>query len=98
MNVCRECEREGTESDGRGCVPCRWPRCVTKSKVLISDVGREHHSTDAKSGPPPKGSHLIGRSRRAKCGGCDTNGEVEHPDEYRCVEPSLTARVVHARQ
>jgi hypothetical protein len=82
MNVGRECEPEGTESDGRGRVPCRWPRCVTESKVLIGDVGRERHSTDDKGGQPPKGLQLIGRSRPGKCGGCDTNGGVEHADEY----------------
>ena len=80
MNVGHEREREGTTSDGHGRVPCRWPRCVTKSKVLIGYVGREHHSTDDKGGQPPHESHLIGRSRPCKCGGCDTNGEGEHAD------------------
>jgi len=68
MNVSRECEREGTESDAHGRVPCRWPGCVTKSKVLIGYVSREHHSTDDKGGQPPKESHLIGGSRAGKCG------------------------------
>lgn len=95
MNVGPEGEPEGTESDGQGRVPCRWPRCVTKSKVLIGYVGHEQYSTDDKGEQPPKGLHLIGRSRPRKCGGCPTNGEVEHAEEYRCAEPSLAARVVH---
>src|SRR2546423_3172129 len=95
MNVGYECEREATESDGHGRVPCRWPRCVAKSKVLIGYVGREHHSTDDKGGQPPEELHLAGRSPPGKCGGCDTNGEVEHAGEYHGDEPSLAARVVH---
>src|SRR5258708_1448971 len=59
-------------------------------------MGREQHSTDDKGGQPPKGSHLIGSSRPGKCGGCNTNGEVEHPYEYHCAETSLAVRVVHA--
>src|SRR2546423_8600538 len=82
MNVGHECEREGTDSDGHGCVHCRWPRCVTKAKVLMGDVGREYHSTGDKGGQPPKGSHLTGRSCPGKGGGCETNGEVEHADEH----------------
>jgi hypothetical protein len=54
MNVGRECEPEGAESDGHGNVPCRWPRCVVKSKVLMSYMCHEHHSTDDKGGQPPK--------------------------------------------
>src|SRR5438034_10207443 len=96
MNVGRECERQVTEGDGHGRVPCRWPRCVTKSKMLIGYVGREHPCTDDKGGQPPKGSHLIRRSRPGECGGCDTNGDVEHADEYRFAEPSLAVRVLHA--
>ena len=83
MNVGHECKREGTERDGHGRVPCRWPRCVPKSKMLMAYVGREHHGTDGKGGEPPHGSHLIGRSRPGKCGESGTDGEVERADEYR---------------
>jgi hypothetical protein len=68
MNVCRECEREGTESDGHGRVPCRWQRRVAESKMLIAYVDREHHATDDKGGQPPKGLHLIGRRSPGKRG------------------------------
>src|SRR6266536_2299682 len=95
MDVGHECEREGTESDGQGRVPSRWSRCVAKSKVLIGYMDHENHSTDDKGGQPPKESHLIGRSRPGKCGGSDTNGEVERADEYHCADPSLAGRVVH---
>src|SRR5882724_1203315 len=95
MNIGHECERQGPEGDGHGSVPCRWPRCVTKSKVLIGYVGREHYGTDDKGGQPPKRSHLIGRSRPGKSGGSETNAEVEHAGEYHSAQPSLAERVFH---
>jgi hypothetical protein len=73
-----------------------WARRVTKAKVLIGYVSREHHGTDAEGGQPPEGSHLSGPGRPGERGGSDANGGVEHADEYRRVEPSLAARVVHA--
>src|SRR5205085_8288039 len=95
MNVGHERQGEGAESDRHGRMPCRWPGFFTKSKVLIGYVSREYDGTDDKGGQPPKESHLIGRSRPGKCGRCNTNGEVEHADQYHCEEPSLSARVVH---
>src|SRR6266404_254557 len=95
MNVGREREAQGAESDGQGRVPCCSPCCVTKSKVLIGCVGREYDSTDDKGGEPPNGSHLIGRSHPGKCRGCETNGEVKHAGKYHCSDPTLAGKVIH---
>src|SRR5438552_11568724 len=96
MNIGHECKREGTDRDGYGCVPCSWPRSATKSKVLIRYVGRERRRTHDEGGPTPYKYHLIGGGRPGQCGGCDTNGEVDQPDEYRSTKPSFAARVAHA--
>ncbi len=93
MNVGIECEHEGTDCYGHGRVPRRRPRPVAKSKVLVGEVDREHHTTDDKGGQSPKKLPLTGRSRCGECPGRDSNAEVDHPDEYHCGEPSLAARV-----
>ena len=89
MNVGRECEREGTESDACGRVPCRWPRCVTKSKVLIGHVRREHRSTDHPRRYSPA-THVVGGQGEPSAG-----KEVDDADEKRRANPCLTTRCIH---